>query len=125
LHFACEYSRTNIATLLIENKASIDIVDNKGWTPLHYACRYSHADTAKLLIQNGADITLSNIVGKTPLDYIEDPKLKKELQQLAQEYQAKKVTGPSTLFHPNSEQPNNNENPHNNEEGVYESNYTL
>lgn len=44
--------------VLVEHGASVDTLDNNGWTALHYACRSGKAGSAKYLLGVGADPTL-------------------------------------------------------------------
>lgn len=67
LHYACEYGLKDIAILLMNNGANVDIINSSGLTPLLVACESCHFDIACLLIENGADKTVSNSGGKTAL----------------------------------------------------------
>lgn len=67
LHYACEYGLKEIAILLMNNGANLDVVNSSGLTPLLVACERCHFDVAYLLIENGADKTASNSSGKTAL----------------------------------------------------------
>merc|ERR1719161_2933231 len=44
--------------VLVEHGASLDALDNNGWTALHYACRSGKASSAKYLLSVRADPTL-------------------------------------------------------------------
>ena len=58
LHFAAQNGRDDIAKVLIENGAFVDIRTNlQNETPLHMAC----LDVAKVLLLNGADMNAVEI----------------------------------------------------------------
>ena len=45
--------------LLIEKgKIPINILDQKGWSPLHLASGHNYLDIVKLLLENGAEINI-------------------------------------------------------------------
>jgi ankyrin repeat protein len=52
---------------LIDEGATIDVVDWFYYTALHWAVDNGNADIAKLLIDEGADLTISNVNGWMPL----------------------------------------------------------
>lgn len=47
-------------SLLLENKAQLGCLDNKGNTLLHVACYNNQVEIAKLLLDSGIEITLNN-----------------------------------------------------------------
>ena len=56
--------------VLIEHGASVDIVDNDGWTALMYAARYSESpEVLKTLISGGAQVDKVDKEGRTALMY--------------------------------------------------------
>ena len=69
LHYTCSKGtfpeRLKIMKLLLENKASPNIHNAHGNTPLHGAVLINHA-SVRLLIDNGADPNAENKVGETP-----------------------------------------------------------
>lgn len=68
LHVAVINNQEQIATLLIENGAKVNVVDTStSATPLHLAALYGREEIAKLLVQKGADINASMRFGITPL----------------------------------------------------------
>ena len=67
LYWACINNYTEVAKLLIEHGADIDIKDNRGNTPLYQACFKNNTEIAKLLIEYGADVNIKNKDGYTPL----------------------------------------------------------
>jgi hypothetical protein len=72
LHLACENGHTEIAQLLIDNKAHINATDNNGDTPLHRACFHRNTLIVTELLKAGADINIMNTDGKTALYYIQN-----------------------------------------------------
>ncbi|KAJ7636552.1 ankyrin repeat-containing domain protein, partial [Roridomyces roridus] len=58
LHLALANGHADVAMLLIEKGADINVKDDDGSTPLHVALAKGHADVAKLLIERGANISL-------------------------------------------------------------------
>ena len=54
---------------LIEQKADINVRDNRGTTALYWAVVNNHTEIAKLLIDNGADAKTMDNRGWTPLDH--------------------------------------------------------
>ena len=67
LHLAIEYSHTQIAELLIENKINLNIQNEDGRTPLSLALRNSENKIVKLLIVNGVDINALDYDGGNAL----------------------------------------------------------
>lgn len=53
---------------LIDKKATIDAIDDKGETPLFEAAREGSFETVKILVEHGADFNLMNNAKKTSLD---------------------------------------------------------
>ncbi|MEP4534732.1 MAG: ankyrin repeat domain-containing protein [Cyclobacteriaceae bacterium] len=74
LHFACQNYDIEICQLLIDRKASIDIKDSDGSTPLFRAtfeCRDESGELIKLLIKNGANPHEPNNYGNSPFSLAE------------------------------------------------------
>lgn len=67
LHLAAHDGRKHIVSLLIDNKATIDIRDNQGHTPLLMAAYNGHTEVIKILHQSGAEIDARDSQGNTPL----------------------------------------------------------
>lgn len=40
LHVACANGYKNVASLIVDHGADLDVVDNQYWTPLHLAAKY-------------------------------------------------------------------------------------
>lgn len=54
---------------LLMNHYNINLVDDKGYSPLHYACFSGSVDTVNLLIAHGAEVNVLNALG--PVSYSE------------------------------------------------------
>jgi ankyrin repeat protein len=67
LHFAVRGNHPEIARLLIEQGARVDIRDVNDLTPLHNAAWSGDMQMVKLLIESGADIRATSNDGSTPL----------------------------------------------------------
>ena len=67
LHLAARSGQQEIAQLLIDSGATVDIRDLSDYTPLHNAVWNGNLDMVKLLLNAGADITARNYSGFTPL----------------------------------------------------------
>jgi len=70
LHMACKTGHEEIAAILIERNADINVEDMKGWTPLHRVAGKSagHTDIAELLLaQRGVKHSVNDEEDGTPL----------------------------------------------------------
>lgn len=68
LHIAAENGFIDIAKLLIEKGAKLDVTDEKGCTPLYKACGAKTEDCALYIIQCAGNSTnMETKIGKTPL----------------------------------------------------------
>jgi ankyrin repeat protein len=56
-----------VVRLLIQSKADVNVVDDRGWNALHYMCWFGNAQLAKLLLQSGADIDSQDLGGGSPM----------------------------------------------------------
>lgn len=74
LHYCAQNQYLEIAKLLIDNGADVDIKDVYGNTPLFKAVFFSNGDTAmiKLLLDAGADPELKNDSGVSPKELAEN-----------------------------------------------------
>lgn len=57
--------RYDVAKLLIEHGADVNLAGNYGQTPLIYASEYRQPDIVKLLLENGADVNARDGKGET------------------------------------------------------------
>jgi len=67
LHIAAEKGYYDIAELLIQKKANINILNNESRTPLHTASQWGHYDVVQLLLDNNAKKNIKDSKGYTPL----------------------------------------------------------
>ena len=67
LHRAAAKSHVEIARVLLEAGAIIDIRGAGSWTPLHRAAKLGHEEMTMLLLEWGADVQTQGIDGWTPL----------------------------------------------------------
>mmetsp|Transcript_33803 Transcript_33803/g.81958 ORF Transcript_33803/g.81958 Transcript_33803/m.81958 type:complete len:357 (+) Transcript_33803:516-1586(+) len=72
LHLASDHGFEDLAKLLVEKKASVNLQDEDGYTPLHYAVVCERVPLIKLLVDSGADLDLENTEGKSAIDFAED-----------------------------------------------------
>lgn len=68
LHSAAAGNYTNIARMLIENKAWINVKQEAGATALHSAAQNGNIDLLILLLEHGADVNIRMEGGKLPAD---------------------------------------------------------
>ena len=64
--------RNDIARILIEHGADVNVRAVNDLTPLHTAAARGNLESAKLLLDHGADINATTTDGKTPLSYAQD-----------------------------------------------------
>ena len=74
LHEAASWGHMEIAELLIDNGADVNVKSGFGQTPLHWACMNKGRHVAELLITKGADVNAIDAAGQTPLDWAEEEK---------------------------------------------------
>jgi len=67
LQYAARDGRVDIATLLLDSGADINLTDANAITPLISAIVNNRIDLARLLIERGADIAAADWYGRTPL----------------------------------------------------------
>ena len=60
------FQRTVLAYLL-SLRASVNLANRTGWTPLHHASLHGHTETCKTLLDAGADVHACNRLGATPI----------------------------------------------------------
>jgi len=68
LHIAVYEGNYECVTMLIHNRADVNVVDSKNWTPLHYAACFGKTSSACVLFKNGAKLEPKNDEDHTPLD---------------------------------------------------------
>jgi ankyrin repeat protein len=68
LHSAAAGNYTNIARMLIENGAQVNVKQQAGSTPLHSAAQNGNLELLILLLENGADVNVRMEGGKLPTD---------------------------------------------------------
>ena len=73
LILASTFGKTDIAKILIDANAELNIKNNEGSTALHAAAFFCHVEIVKILIEAGADKTLKNNYGATPLESVSVP----------------------------------------------------
>lgn len=82
---AAFWGRLDIAKMLINSGASVNLTGARGVVPLHEAARMRHAELASLLLRHGANVNAKDDSGKTPLDwaghYGESPEMFKLLRE--------------------------------------------
>lgn len=66
LHIAAEKGFKDIAELLLEHGADVNLQDGKGDTSLHYAARNFDAEMICFLVKKGADVNARNRANFTP-----------------------------------------------------------
>lgn len=67
LHSALSGNHREIADMLIDLGADVNLASGEGWTPLHYVAHNGDAEIAETLIAKGAKVQ-KNSEGKTPAD---------------------------------------------------------
>ena len=63
LHVAAALGHTDVALVLLDHNAAVDILDSNGMTPLMWAAQEGHLTMVKLLIQAGADEDIEAPIG--------------------------------------------------------------
>ncbi|MFK8115513.1 MAG: ankyrin repeat domain-containing protein [Rubripirellula sp.] len=67
LHLAAHEGHLPVVKLLLQNKATVDLLGQNDLTPLHLAAYNGHTDVVALLIKSGAKVDPRDREGKTPL----------------------------------------------------------
>ena len=65
---AATFGQKEVAELLIDSGADVNVKDAIGQTPLHGAAVWGHKEVAEQLISKGADVNAKLKGGETPLD---------------------------------------------------------
>jgi ankyrin repeat protein len=66
LAYTALYGKSELAELLLKNKADINTQDEQGMTALHWAVRSNKEDIVRLLLANGADVNAKDKNDSTP-----------------------------------------------------------
>jgi ankyrin repeat protein len=66
LHWAATWGRAEIARLLLEHKADVNVQDRLGQTPLREAADCGHLGVIRLLLNNDAEINPRDKINATP-----------------------------------------------------------
>jgi hypothetical protein len=69
LHYVAWKGHIEIARLLLQNGAEVNVRNNFGWTPLYCSAFYGHIDILHLLVENGADIEAQDVDGERALHW--------------------------------------------------------
>ncbi len=69
IHWACVNGHVGIVDILLQAGVNIDVVDNKGCTPLIVACQYSKTILSGYLMGKGARLQLVDKDGDTALHW--------------------------------------------------------
>jgi hypothetical protein len=70
---AATFGKDEIAIILIEAGADVNLKNNDGSTPLHTAAFFCRTEIVKALLENGADKHLKNNAGSTALESVMAP----------------------------------------------------
>ena len=72
LHSAVSRREAEVARLLVEAGAGVDVRQSGGWTPLHAAAANGDLESVELLLDAGADPTATNDEGRSVADLAEE-----------------------------------------------------
>ncbi|XP_075223019.1 uncharacterized protein LOC142325317 [Lycorma delicatula] len=64
---AVENDTRDVLQDLIKKGRNVNIIDNRGWTPLHEAALLDHIECIKILLEAGARVNATTHQGETPL----------------------------------------------------------
>jgi Ankyrin repeats (3 copies) len=70
---AALYGQLEVAKLLIEHGAKVDVTNRDGNSPLHIAAFLCRQEIVQLLLENGASVSQKNDRGDTPIDGVSGP----------------------------------------------------
>ncbi|XP_037053888.1 ankyrin repeat domain-containing protein 7-like, partial [Peromyscus leucopus] len=69
LHYDCAHNHPDVVTLLLSKKASIDVQDDEGCTPLIKATQRGNVECITILLIQGANPHLRDLSGNTALHH--------------------------------------------------------
>ncbi len=92
LHLAVREGYADIAKLLLDRGAEVDVLDPFDVTPLHNAAWNGNIDLFKLLLDAGADINASTYDGNTPLSLAQNNNQPKVAELIQAKIQAPSAT---------------------------------
>jgi len=72
LHSALSNQQDNIAKMLIEAGAEVNVLQSSKISPLHLAAQHGNIDLIIILLENGANIEIRNDFGQTASDLASD-----------------------------------------------------
>ncbi|XP_077519316.1 oxysterol-binding protein-related protein 1-like [Amblyomma americanum] len=79
LHLACYFGHFDVAELLLEHGAYVDVINCEGDTPLHKAAYTGREGLVMLLLKHNADVFIINCEGQSPRDVAKDEDIKRIL----------------------------------------------
>ena len=65
--FASQNGHSEVAELLLENRAKVNLTDKNGFSALMFASQKGHYRAVQLLVENGANVDLKNNDGNSAL----------------------------------------------------------
>ena len=68
LHLASIQNHIKVVSLLINQGAKVDLIDNDYNTCLHYASNQGYNDIIELLLKKNSKVNIKNNLGRTPID---------------------------------------------------------
>ncbi|MCF6768524.1 ankyrin repeat domain-containing protein [Thiotrichales bacterium 19S11-10] len=99
LHHAVKHSNFQMAEILLDKGADINVLNENFGTPLHFAVSQNNQEMVQFLLKKGADINIVNNEGLTPLQFATKNKQTDSIRSLIHHGGARyKLTNPSHLF---------------------------
>jgi ankyrin repeat protein len=80
LHVVSIFGSVEIARMLIDAGADLNVQDKDGWTPLHDSARFGIVEIVRMLIDAGANKDIQNNAGKLPYELATNQEMKTILQ---------------------------------------------
>ncbi|MES2677896.1 MAG: ankyrin repeat domain-containing protein [Pseudomonadota bacterium] len=97
LHIAARNGNVQIAEILIENGANVNVADNEGWTPLMRAALNKNSELIKIFLNAGANARKMNSLGETAIIHATSSGCLDCLEQLFSRYNFVENTDVDTL----------------------------